>query len=121
MQALAHGHFARYAFGRLAVDVAKGENDRPVTVTLFPGFADPADTAPWRATVSVRLYADTMATLEPTGGDSSAIIVSRGTKVTRKFAPVASPWTLGEGFAPLGVVVARTGGRIWTREMALHE
>jgi hypothetical protein len=34
---------------------------------------------------------------------------------------VASPWNLGDGFAPLGVVIARTSGRIWTREIALDE
>jgi Subtilase family len=110
-----------YAFGRLSVDVAKGQADRPVAVALFPGFADPADTATWSATVSVRLYADTMAAVPPAGGDSAQAVVSRGMKVTRRFAPVVSPWTLGEGFTPLGVVVARTGGRIWTREIALHD
>jgi hypothetical protein len=110
-----------YAFGRLSVDVAKGQADRPVAVTLFPGFADPADTAQWSATVAVRLYADTMAAVPPTGADSGEVVVSRGMKVTRKFAPVVSPWMLGAGFTPLGVIVARTGGRIWTREIALHE
>jgi hypothetical protein len=110
-----------YAFGRLSVDVARGQADRPVAVTLFPGFADPADTAPWSATVTVRLYADTMAAVAPSGGDSSDVIVTHGAKVTRRFTPVVSPWTLGEGFTPLGVVVARTGGRIWTREIALHD
>ena len=60
-----------YAFGRLSVDVAKGQADRPVAVALFPGFADPADTATWSATISVRLYADTMAAVPPAGGDSA--------------------------------------------------
>jgi subtilisin family serine protease len=110
-----------YSFGRLSVDVARGQADRPVAVTLFPGFADPADTAPWSATVSVRLYADTMAAVPAAGGDTAAVVVSKGMKVTRRFAPVASPWKLGEGFAPLGVVIARTSGRIWTREAALDD
>ena len=48
-----------YAFGRLSVDLPDGQSDRPVTVALFPGFADPADTARWSATMSIRLYADT--------------------------------------------------------------
>ncbi len=110
-----------YAFGRLSIDVAKGQADRSVAVALFPGFADPADSTEWSATVSMRLYADSMVTVPASGGDSAHVVVSRGMKVTRKFAPVVSPWTLGEGFTPLGVVVARTGGRIWTREAALHE
>jgi subtilisin family serine protease len=107
-----------YAFGRLSINVAKGQADRPVAVTLFPGFADPADTAQWSATVSVRLYADTMVAVPAVEGES-AVAVSRGAKITRRFAPLVSPWMLGEGFSPLGVVVTRTGGRIWTREIAL--
>lgn len=109
-----------YAFGRLSVDAAKGQTDRPVAVTLFPGFADPADTAGWSATVSVRLYADTMAIIPPADGDTTEAVVSRGAKVTRRFAPLASPpWVLAEGFTPLVVVVARTRERIWTREIVL--
>jgi hypothetical protein len=62
-----------------------------------------------------------MAAVPPADGDSAEAVVSPGLKVTRRFTPVVSPWTLGEGFTPLGVVVARTGGRIWTREIALHD
>jgi hypothetical protein len=110
-----------YAFGRLSVDLTKGEAARPATVTLFPGFADPADTAPWKATVSIRLYADTMITMPPAGRDSAEAIVTRGASITRTFAPLAIPWQLETGFTPLGVVIARTGGRIWTREIGLDD
>ena len=108
-----------YAFGRLSVDVAKGQTDRPATVALFPGFADPADTAQWSASISMRLYADTMAAVSPVAGDSSEMVVSRGSKVTRRFGPLETPWRLEEGFNLLGVLVARTRGRLWTREIGL--
>jgi hypothetical protein len=108
-----------YAFGRLSVDVAKGQSDRPVTVGLFPGFADPADTAPWTASISIRLYADTMVTVPSAGGDSTETTISRGTTATRRFGAPPGPWRLEDGFHPLGVLIARTRGRVWTREIGL--
>jgi hypothetical protein len=108
-----------YAFGRLEVDVAKGQNDRQVTLGLFPGFADPADSADWSAGVSIRIYADTMVALSRAGGGASQVTVARGATIARRFDLPESPWPLGEGFFPLGVLVAETGGRTWTRETGL--
>ncbi len=108
-----------YAFGRLSVDVTKGQADRPVALGFFPGFADPADDGDWNVNVSIRLYADSSVALAPVGGETSRVTVAAGSTVTRRFALPESPWPLSEGFFPLGVVLARSGGRLWTAEAAL--
>jgi len=59
--------------------------------------------------------------MPPAGRDSAEAIVTRGASVTRTFAPLAIPWQLETGFTPLGVVIARLGGRIWTREIGLDD
>jgi hypothetical protein len=32
---------------------------------------------------------------------------------------IDSPWPLGDGFIPLGVLVTQLAGRVWTREAGL--
>jgi hypothetical protein len=108
-----------YAAGRLSVDLATGEGPRTATVALFPGFADSADHGEWSATVSIRLHADSMVALEPVGAASGELTVPARRTVTRRFTLREPSWPLGEGFAPLAVVVARTGDQVWTREIGL--
>jgi subtilisin family serine protease len=106
-----------YAFGRLQVELPEGHGDMPVTLGLFPGFADPSASQAWVLRTSIRVYADTTVVLaRPDSG--SRTIAPRGTATT-DFTLPPSPWPLGEKFVPLGLLVARTDGRSWTREVEL--
>jgi hypothetical protein len=107
-----------YAFGRLQVELPEGHGDLPVTLGLFPGFADPAGDLSWSVRASIRVYADTSAVLRP--GGSAALTIPAGKSASSVFRlPEKMPWPLGEGFAPLGLLVARVEGRSWTREVPL--
>jgi subtilisin family serine protease len=106
-----------YAFGRLQVELPETHGDMPVTLGLFPGFADPSGNAPWALRASIRVYADTTVVLAR--ADSGArTIPARGT-TTAEFRLSDTPWPLGEKFVPLGLLVARVDGRSWTREVEL--
>ena len=106
-----------YAFGRLQVELPEGHGDMPVTLGLFPGFADPSGDQHWSLRTSIRVYADTSVVLAP-ADSAGRTIPPRGT-ATADFALPPSPWPLGEKFVPLGLLVARTEGRSWTREVEL--
>jgi subtilisin family serine protease len=107
-----------YAFGRLQVELPEGHGDTPVTLGLFPGFADPAGDLSWSLRASIRVYADTSVALRPEGPPSLSI--SAGKSAGSAFRlPAKMPWPLGEGFVPLGLLVARVEGRSWTRELPL--
>lgn len=109
-----------YAFGRMSVQIPPGGPSGPAAVTLYPGLATASDTATWSSTMLIRLYADPDSgqLLGPPGGTLVAVS-PRGTSAA--IFPVGTgPWTLGDGFAPLTVVSARTGqGPAWTREFPL--
>ncbi len=107
-----------YAFGRLQVEGDPGHADVPVTLTLLPGFADPADARPWTLHASIRLYADTSIVLA-SAGKAATIAIPAGKSITSSFSMPADPWPLGDKFVPLGLLVARVDGRSWTREAAL--
>jgi hypothetical protein len=107
-----------YAFGRLQVELPEGHGDVPVTLGLFPGFADPAGDLSWSLHASIRVYADTGVVLRPEG--RPALSMSAGKSASSAFRlPAPPPWPLGDGFVPLGVLVARVEGRSWTREIPL--
>jgi hypothetical protein len=107
-----------YAFGRLQVEAPSGHGDMPVSLTLLPGFADPADKRRWSLRASIRLYADTSVVLASSSA-GGAMTLAPGKSATLAFALPSDPWPLGPKFVPLGLVVARVGGRSWTRETAL--
>ncbi len=105
-----------YAFGRLQVELPANHGDMPLSVGLFPGFADPAGDQSWRARASIRLYGDSATAVAPTAGASPAITIAPGKSGTVSFLQPVIPWHLSEGFFPLGVLVARIDGQVWTRE-----
>jgi subtilisin family serine protease len=108
----------KYAFGRLQVELPKGHGDMPVSLGLFPGFADPAGDQSWTLRASIRVYGDTSVALRPAGAPSLSI--PAGTSAASTFRlPAEMPWPLGERFVPLGLLVARVDGRSWTRELPL--
>ncbi len=106
-----------YAFGRLQVQLPPGHGDVPVTLGLFPGFADSAGDQRWSLRTSVRVYADTSVLLARS--DSGTSTIAPNATATASFALPGSPWPLGPKFVPLGLLVARAEGRTWTRELEL--
>jgi hypothetical protein len=106
-----------YAFDRLQVEVPEGHGDLPVTLGLFPGFADPAGDQRWSVRASIHVYADTSVVLARV--DSAAARIAPHATETAEFRLPAVPWTLGTDFVPLGFLVARANDRSWTREVEL--
>ncbi len=108
-----------YAFGRLQVEAEPGHGDKPVVLTLLPGFADPADSQKWSLHASIRLYADSSVVLGSTT-DSNKVTIAPGKSATVSFTlPSDPPRPLAEKFVPLGLLIARVNGRSWTRETTL--
>ena len=108
----------KYAFGRTTVELPQHHGDLPLTLALYPGFADPADSAPWTVRASVRAYADSAMSLSRARGDTT-VRLPPGAKGEVGFSLDREPWPLPERFAPLGQLVARVGEDRWTREVAL--
>ncbi len=110
-----------YALGRLQVPLPPGHGAMRVELALFPGFADEraaADT--WTARTTIRLYADSAVSVPGADGTSPvAMTLGPRAAATARFPFRASPWLLGDGFIPMGAVVAETGGMLWTREAGL--
>ncbi|MGH7525869.1 MAG: S8 family serine peptidase, partial [Gemmatimonadales bacterium] len=108
-----------YAVGRLQVELPERHGDMPVVLGLLPGFADPSGDESWALKVSIRLYADSAVTLAPVGGAPTTLTPAPGKSASATFALPADPRSSSEGFSPLGVLVARIGGQLWTREAGL--
>lgn len=106
-----------YAFGRLSTVLPDGHGGTGAELTLFPGFADPADDRPWSLTATVRLYADSAVAVAPT--DSGEVSLGPGQRASVRFQLPPAPWPMPQGFAPLGVFLARIGPQVWTRESGL--
>jgi hypothetical protein len=100
-----------YAFGRLEADLPAGRPDRQAEIVLGPGFADPAAEPLWDATLTVRLYADS---LGGHGGVRAARLTSSADGYRFRLPPL--PWALGDAFFPLGRVTLHAGGDLWERE-----
>ena len=109
-----------YATGRSHVAFPPGHGAMAVELGLFPAFAEPGPGQKWTARVIIRLYADSAAALAPAQGASPAsVTVPAAGAVRTTFTLTDSPWPLGDGFIPLGVLVTQIAGRVWTREAAL--
>jgi subtilisin family serine protease len=108
----------KYALGRTTVELPEHHGDLPLTLALYPGFADPADSAPWTVRASMRAYADSAVALAPARGDTT-LRLPPGARGELGFGLDRAPWPLPERFVPLGQLVARVGDDRWTREVAL--
>jgi subtilisin family serine protease len=108
-----------YAFGRLQAALPEGSAGQLVELALFPGFAESAGDEPWTVRASVRLYADSAVALDPDASAPETVTVAPGKQASRVFLLPPSPWALGDGFFPLGILVARFGEQTWTREAGL--
>ena len=107
-----------YAFGRLQASLPMGHGDMPVELSLLPGFADSAGTLSWTLRASIRLYPDSPVELAPSQ-PGARVTVAAGKRASTAFSLPQSPWPLGDGFFPLGILVARVGADTWTRESGL--
>jgi tripeptidyl-peptidase-2 len=108
-----------YAIGRLQASLPEGHGNMPLELGLFPGFADSTDQEPWTLRATLRLYADSAVALERSGQGDRSVAVAPGASSSAGFTLTASPWPLGDGFFPLGVLVARIGDHTYTREAGL--
>ena len=108
-----------YSFGRLSTVLPPGHGGIRAELTLLPGFADSTDQRPWSATATFRLYADSAVAVAPLEG--SAASIAPGQRASVRFRLPAEPWPLPAGFAPLGVILAREGEQVWTRETDFPE
>ena len=80
---------------RLQVELPEGHGDMPVTLGLFPGFADSAGGQRWSCRASVRVYADTSVVLARS--DSGATTIAPRASATGTFSLPDTPWPLGAG------------------------
>jgi tripeptidyl-peptidase-2 len=108
-----------YAFGRLQAKLPEHTESLPLELRLFPGFAEANPEQGWTVRASIRLYADSAVALQPEAPADSAMTVAVGKTAIARFALPDNIWPLGDGFFPLGVLVARTGEQSWTREGGL--
>jgi hypothetical protein len=108
-----------YAVSRLKSALPEKHGDLPLEVWLSPGLADPGSVEAWSARVSVRLYAGAPSPLESDGQPSASVSVEPRASKTVRFTLGQPPWSLPQGFDPLGVLVVHSGGDVWTRETRL--
>jgi hypothetical protein len=108
-----------YAFGRLQASLPESHGDMPVELALYPGFADPASNEEWTLRAVVRLYADSAVSLQMGQSRPAPITIAPSRTASATFVLPASPWPLGPGFSPLGILAARSGEHTWTRESGL--
>jgi hypothetical protein len=108
-----------YAFGRLQAKLPEGHGDMPVELALFPAFADPRSDEQWTLRAAVRLYAESPVTLDPKQASEATVTVAPARNASTVFTLPPSPWPLGAGFFPLGILVVRAAEHTWTREGGL--
>lgn len=107
-----------YAFGRLEHELDPGHGAQRMTLSLFPGFALPEDTAPWALEVSIRFYADSAQALSP--NDERPLALGPDETRTIRFTPSGSMRAAPAGYVPIGLLLARTGeDEIWATEALL--
>jgi subtilisin family serine protease len=106
-----------YAVGRMDLDLDDDHPDLPVTLRLFPGFADPESHEPWHVTLSIRVYAEEAQQLQPVSTGVSA----PGNEDSTVFRMIESPWPQSQFFYPLGTMEIKENGAVWARELPLPE
>jgi subtilisin family serine protease len=106
-----------YPGARLALELPVANADRAARLVLSPAFAEPGSREAWTTRISIRLESDRAMNL----GAPEGIEVSLrpGESRSLKAGVGALPWTLPEGYAPLGLFLLESGGVLWSWEHAL--
>lgn len=108
-----------YAFGRLSATLDSAQVGRAATVVLAPGLADRAGRPAWDGNLTIKLYAESPVLVDPAGPADFELAAGRSGTV--RFPLGKIPWTLPDGFFPLGNLVVDVGGELWSRESRLPE
>jgi subtilisin family serine protease len=107
-----------YAYGRATLELpADSSIARDLEVVLTPAFADPTATALWDADLTIRVYAETPVLVDIPSGAEFSVDPRQTTRVA--FPLGRFPWSLEDGFFPLGNLVVDVGGVLWGREVRL--
>jgi hypothetical protein len=106
-----------YALGRVALDLPAATTDQDYTIAILPALADPNSTALWEADLSIRLYGESPVLVEPVG--KAEFAVAKGEATSARFLLGTTPFTLPDGFFPLGNLVADSQGNLWGLETRL--
>jgi hypothetical protein len=110
-----------YALGRLTAQLPAHDGPLALIVSLFPGFAEPGDSATWTGRLAIRLFAadDSSLALAPAGDAQVSVPASGPASVTFRYP--SAFWPLAEGFVPLAVVAVQgpAADAVWTREQML--
>jgi hypothetical protein len=57
----------------------------------------------------------------PVAGSTGETTIEPGQRASVRYRLPPAPWALPRGFVPLGVVLARIGEQVWTRESGFRE
>lgn len=106
-----------YSLGRATAELPTVPSEREFTVVITPGFADPNPSSLWGGDLSIRLYAEAPV-LSPMPG-SGEFSVAPGRQAGAKLLLGALPWSLPDGFFPIGNLVVDVAGQLWGREVKL--
>ncbi|MGH7523778.1 MAG: S8 family serine peptidase, partial [Gemmatimonadales bacterium] len=107
-----------YAFSRATPELPDSIAGDSLVLLLSPGFADPADRAPWTLDVNVRFYVATPYSLDA-GGSPYKPVVAGGLR-EECFVTAALPIAVPPEFVPVITVVALEGtDHTWTREVVI--
>lgn len=105
---------ANYHRTRLDETLPSRPGEEEVVLLLAPGFAELESQEPWRARITLRLYAASPVGL-PSNPAEEYLLPARSTREFR--ASVGEfPWPRPAGFAPFGVLVSEIAGLSWTWE-----
>ncbi len=105
-----------YAVGRLEHSLGPANHDRTYRLSLYPGFAAPSDSAPWRVAIATRFFTDSARTLAPAG--DRQVHIAPGTSAALAWQH-GGTFPMAGGLVPLYLVLVRTSEQgIWASEVA---
>ena len=109
-----------YADVRLRVELPASLAGETLTLRLTPAFADSTDTGVWTLTARIRFLAEEAFPLDVASDEEHRTVhLEPRAKVSVRFLMADAPWTLPDGFFPLGQGVVMEGATRWTRTAGL--
>lgn len=109
-----------YSDGRMQAELPAELAGQTLTLRITPALADPGDAGTWSLQVRVRLLANEIVPLEVASDEEQrTVYLTPGRVAATRFLMPEAPWTLPDGFFPLGQGVVIEGGQRWTRTAGL--